>query len=165
MSYFDVNTSQTLGLWVATFKAVSVSAAQDAFSIVAPADRRVGIRLAKLGQYSDFGDAQAELLSALFVRGNTTAGSGGGAFTPLPLRSWFGAAGSTVRINDTTVATSGTEALLDADVINVAAGLLHRPEPDERIWLAPSERLCLRITAPADALTMNGTLLFEETSA
>lgn len=164
MPYFDVNTTQSLGLYTATFAAVAVTAAQDVFSILAPAGRRVGIRSIYLNQYSDFADAQAEILSVSLVRGNSVAGSGGSAFTPLKLRPWMGDAGSTVRINDTTVASGGTPEVLVADGWNVAAGWVHAPSDDERIWIEESTRLAVRITLPADSLTCNGTIMFEEVS-
>ena len=59
-----------------------------------------------------------------------------------------------------------------ADAFNVAAGWSLRDSmrlsdareanTQEGIWLAASGRLVVRITAPADSLTMNGTLVFEE---
>jgi hypothetical protein len=39
-------------------------------------------RLLRLGQYSDAGDASAEMLSVLVMRGHTTSGSGGSSATP-----------------------------------------------------------------------------------
>lgn len=65
----------------ATFSAVAVSAAQDLFEIVAPNTSRVAIRSISLGQYSDAGDAQAEMLSVPLIRGYTT--SGGTSVTPI----------------------------------------------------------------------------------
>jgi len=150
-------------LFVATFSAIAVSAAQDFFELVVAKGRRVYIQELLLGQYSEFGDAQAELLSVLFVRGYTTAGSGGAAVTPVPL---IGASGeraiSTVARNNTTVAQDGTANVLRADAMNVAAGYRYYPAPEDRIWLEPEQRLVIRGTAPADGVTMNGTLVFRE---
>ena len=150
-------------VFAATFAAVAVTAAQDAFEIVAPADSRVRIREVRLAQYSDFGDAQAEILSVRIMRGHGTAGSGGAAVTPGNLESWGRAAGATVAANNTTVATGGSPVTLVADGWNVAAGWWWYPADDsERISLEPGERLVVRITAPADSLTVNGTVVFEE---
>src|SRR3990167_9808586 len=52
-------------IFTATVNAVVVSAAQDVFEIVAPQGKRVKIREIVLGQYTDFGDAAAEILSVL----------------------------------------------------------------------------------------------------
>lgn len=163
-----------MGIYTATFSAIAVTAAQDAFEIVAPSDRRVLIHDIILAQYTDFGDAAAEILSVLVTRGFTTAGSGGGSITPVALKSWNGKpAGSTVLRNNTTVAQDGTGVNVVAGSFNIAAGWSlrdalsglsegHETRNRKLIGLKPSERLVCRITAPADSLTMNGTLVFEE---
>ncbi len=148
--------------YTATFSAASVSAAQDVFEIVAPSTDPLFIKFISLGQYSDFGDAQAEILSVLIIRGYTTSGSSGG--TPPTPQRLLGGTGSnaTVEINNTSVAANGSPITVWADSFNVAAGWVWPPAKDMVIGLAPSERLVVRITAPADALTMNGTISWEE---
>jgi hypothetical protein len=76
-------------------------------------------------------------------------------------------AGSVVEINNTTVANTGTPDELISDTMNIAAGWWWEAPRDrdgrvQGIQVKPSQRLVVRITAPADALTMNGTLVFEE---
>lgn len=159
-------------IFTATFKAHAFSAAEDVFEIVASASNRVEIREIIIGQYSDFGDAQAEILSVLIERGNTVAGSGGAAATPSNLEPWSRAAGTTVLVNNTTPASGGTPQTMRADTMNVAAGYwLNPPIPsyphqlsskNSRIKLDAGQRLVVRLSAPADALTLNGTLEFEE---
>ena len=149
-------------LYSASFAAIAVTAAQDAFEIVAPSDKPVWINEIRLGQYTDFGDAASEIVSVLVVRGYTVTGSGGAAVTPAALQQGAPAASSVVARNNTTVANTGTAIQLIADVMNVQAGFFYAPPVDQRIALAPGERLVVRITAPADSLTMNGTLIFEE---
>jgi hypothetical protein len=155
-----------MGIFTATFSAVAVTAAQDVFEIVAPAaPSRVAIREIRLGQYTDFGDAAAEILSITIISGFTTSGSvGGTAPTPANVKRWSGAAtaGSVVEINNTTLAQNGTGVVLVADAFNVQAGWWYYPPEDERIILDGGQRLVVRITAPADSVTMNGTLVFEE---
>lgn len=155
-----------MAIYVATFTAVAVTAAQDVFEIVAPSTGRVRIRELRLGQYSDAADAQAEMLSILALRGYTVSGSGGSSVTPANMQS-VGlstplVAASTVEANNTTVANTGTPLTLLADAFNVMGGFRYYPIPEERLEIAASERLVFRITAPADSLTMNGTLVFEE---
>lgn len=151
-------------VFAATFTAVAVSVAQDVFEIVAPSTSRVLIREIRLGQYSDAGDAAAELLSILILRGYTVSGSGGTSATPVNMQGHTGAksAGSTVEVNNTTVANTGSPVTLLADSFNVQAGFRYYPAPGDHIVLEKSQRLVVRITAPADALTMNGTLIFQE---
>lgn len=153
-----------MAIYFATFSAVAVSAAQDIFEITAPTGIPVAIREITFGQYSDFGDAQAELISIVLRRGHTTTGSGGSTLTPETRTGLAGAtaAQSVVKANNTTVATSGTAVNLIADTFNVAAGWTYRPLPEERIILQPGIRLVARITLPTDAITANGTLVFEE---
>ena len=153
-----------MAIYVATFAPVVLSAAQDVFEIVAPASSRLMIREIRLGQYSDPGDAQAEMLSVQIIRGYTTSGSGGASVTPVNLSPVSGAAAAvaTVERNNTTVAADGTGAVLLADTFNVMGGWRYYPVPEERIEVGVSQRLVVRITAPADALTMNGTLVYEE---
>ena len=45
---------------------------------------------------------------------------------------------------------------------NVAPGWRYVPVPDKRFVLETEQRLVVRITAPADEVTLNGTLVFEE---
>lgn len=151
-------------IYTATFAAVAVTAAQDLFEIVAPSNSGIAIRKVVVGQYTDFGDAAAEILSIQIIRGFTTSGSGGSTATPAPVKGHTGAATSTatVEINNTTVAQNGTGVVMIADSFNIAAGWVYEPPPDERITIAPSGRLVVRITAPADSITTNGTLIFEE---
>ena len=60
------------------------------------------------------------------------------------------------------MAQNGSAATLLAEVWNVQVPYLYRPDAEGRIIVAPGERLVVRIGAPADSLTVNGTLVFEE---
>lgn len=158
-----------MSVFVATFNAIAITAAQDAFELVAAANSRVVIREIFLGQYSDFGDAQAELLSVLLIRGHGTAGSGGAAATPINLSPYSGApaAVTSVAVNNTTVAVTGAGSpkTMRADVWNLQGargGWLYRPKAKDRIIIEKLQRFVVRITAPADSITANGTILFEE---
>jgi hypothetical protein len=150
-------------MYSVTVSAVAVTVAQDVFELNVASTKAVRIHGLIIAQYSDAADAQDELLSILIQSGYTTSGSGGSAPTPGKLGgAGLGAASSTVEANNTTVATSGTIVTHHADAFNVRAGYQYRPTPEERIELAPSSRLVARITAPADSLTLNATLIFEE---
>ena len=154
----------------AAFSAVAISVAQDLFEIVAPANSRVRLLEIDIGQFSDFGDAQAEILSISVHRGHTSSGSGGSTITPANFNPYGRAAGTTVEANNTTVATSsGT--LMWATAWHVQAGFLWSPLENaprgvpafrRHIIIKPSQRLVVRITAPNDAITTNGSILFEE---
>jgi hypothetical protein len=152
-----------LAIYFAPFSAIAVSAAQDLWEVVAPADSFVVIRQVRFGQYSDAGDAAAELLGVTMARGYTVSGSGGSTITPINRSSITGAlaSGSTVERNNTTQANT-TGGVVWAESWNVQASFLYLPDKDERLLIQPSERFVVSITAPADSITMNGTLVFEE---
>jgi hypothetical protein len=157
-----------MSVFTATFSAVSISAAQDVFELIAPSTSRLEILEAQLGQYSDSGDAQSELLGIQLIRGYTVAGSGGSAATPRNVKPWSRAAAATVNVNNTTVANTGTPHILESTSFNVQAGYVYRPtrkdilDSAELISVEASQIFVVRITAPADALTMNGTIKFRE---
>ena len=146
-----------------SFSAVAVTAAQDLFEITPADDKPVNILGLFIGQTSDAGDAADELLQVSIIRGFTTSGSGGSAPTPAPLDPIDTAAGFTAEVNNTTVANTGTSVTLHTDTFNVRAGY--------QIWFPPecyprasqaNTTIVVRITAPADSLTMSGTLYVQE---
>ncbi len=152
-------------IYAINFVAVGVTVAQDLFSIAVAANEPVHILGYKLSQTSEVADAQEEMLRIDIVRGNTTVGTGGGAFTALPLDGRMGAAAAGCRINDTTEATAGTEQIMDTDAWNVRIPLLYLPIPELRIREDndTNEFICVRLlTAPSDSITMNGVCWFEE---
>lgn len=145
------------------FSAVAVTAAQDIFEITPADDKPVNILGLFIGQSSDAADAQDEMLQVSIIRGFTTSGSGGSAATPSPLDNIDTAAGFTAEVNNTTVANTGTSVTLHTDTFNVRAGY--------QVWFPPecypratqaNTTLVVRITAPADSLTMSGTLYVQE---
>jgi hypothetical protein len=150
-------------LYSAQFNGVAVTAQQDLFELVAPSDAVVVIHQILLSQTTEVGDTQEEGLSILVKRGATTSGSGGTTPALVPLENGFTAAGSVVEANNTTKATAGTIVTLHADSWNVRSQLLILPTPELRLVLSPSQRLTVELaTTPADSITMNGTLYFEE---
>lgn len=150
-------------LYTVEFNAVAVTAAQDLFEITPADDKPCEVYGLFVSQYSDAGDAQDELLSLRVIRGFTTSGSGGSAPTPRPLDRSGAASGFTAETNNTTVATTGTTNNLHSDAFNVRAGCqLWLPEGSEWACSQADTTLVVRITAPVDSLTMNGTLYVRE---
>lgn len=147
-------------MYAAAFEEVGATAAQDLFEINAPADAVVIVHRCVISQSSDAGDSESEQLAILFHMGSTS-GSGGTTVTPTPLQLGNAAFGGTVEANNTSQSTEGT--FLHAEAFNVMAGFDWHPTPEERIVISPSDRLIIELqTTPADSLTMNGTVLFEE---
>lgn len=150
-------------MYSAIFSAVAVSAIQDLLEIVAPADAVVVIHACFISQSSEEKDAEDEQLYVTWTRAHTTSGSGGSSVTPQPLETGDAAFGGTVEANNTTQATGGTPLVLHSESFNIRAGWAYIPTPEARIVLSPSQRLVLELpAAPADAVTMDGTLIFEE---
>lgn len=154
-------------VYTAVFEEVAVTAAQDLFEVVAPADACLEIISARVGQSSDAADAQAEMAAISIVRGvgTVTSGSGGTTPTPTPLHQGGAASGATVEANNTTkmvVGTGSLEILLNDD-FNVQVGYLYQPVPEERPIVSPSDRITLElVNAPADSITMSGTITYRE---
>lgn len=147
-----------------SFSAVAVSAAQDLWELVPVTDKPIKIHEIRIGQSSDAGDAQDELLQVSIIRGYTVSGSGGTTgLTPANLDQNDATCGITIaKINDTTQANTGTAVTLLTDTFNVRSGWLYMPTPELRPRIAAATRVIVAVTAPADSLTMSGTITFEE---
>ena len=144
-------------VYAVPFSAVAVTAAQDLLEISPADDIPVELIGWHLGQSSDAGDAQEELLQLNIIRGHTSSGSGGSSVTPSPLNPGDGAASFTAEINNTTIASSGTPVTLFGTTWNVRAG--------GEIWLPEDVRprarqsntpLVVRMSAPNDSITTTG---------
>jgi hypothetical protein len=149
-------------IYTATFTAVAVSVAQDLFELVSPAAGIIDIHGYELFQTTDFGDAQAEGLSLVWIRGFTTTGSGGTTVTPGLQSGRDGTASATCKANNTTLATVGTTTTYVASGWNVQGGAEKFWPPEVRPRLRNSERGVLRMGTPTDPITLNGTIYFEE---
>lgn len=151
-------------IYTVIFSAVSVSAAQDLFELTPADDKPVEIVGIELGQSSDSGDAQDEQLQLSIIRGFTTSGSGGTTPTPQPVASSIdAAAGFTSEVNNTTLANTGTTGTLWTSCWNVRAGYINWfPEGLRPAASQANTTIVVRQTAPADAITMSGTLWVRE---
>ena len=144
-----------------SFFGISVSGISDLLEIEAPTSGMIEIRSVRLGQTTDAGDAQAELLSVSLTRYSTN-GTGGTAVTPRPHNLGHAALtgdGQTYFRNRT--AQGGTPIEVVQDVWNIQAPWLYVPVHDERIWIPPAGILSLELTkAPGSALDMTSTITF-----
>lgn len=153
-------------IYTVNFAAVSVSAAQDFFELT-PADDKpveiVGLFLAQTG-VADVGDAAEEMLRFSIIRGYTASGSGGSAPTGIPVKTPDSAAGFAAEVNNTTVANTGTAVVLHEDAFNVRAGYANWwPDGAEPFCSQASTTIVVRLnSAPADAITLSGTLYVRE---
>lgn len=151
--------------YTAQFNGVAVTAQQDFFELAAPSTAVVVIHQVVLSQTTEVGDAQEEQLSILLKRGvGSTTGSGGSTPTPVKLETGYPSAGSTTKANNTTKMTAGTITTIHSDAWNERnPQWLYLPTPELRPVLSPSERFTVELaTTPADSVTVNGTIYFEE---
>lgn len=150
-------------MYTAVFNNVAVTAIQDLFEIVAPADSVVALHDIHFSQNSDVGDAAEEILRIELTSGHTTSGSGGSAVTPVPVSLGDAAFGGTCEANNTTQAVSGTIVTKYVWNWNIRGPFDKIFTPETRPIISPSTRMCLELpAAPADSITMSGSITFEE---
>jgi hypothetical protein len=151
-------------IYVCSFALTAVTTAVDLFEIAPATNKPVELVGLFLGQNTDVGDTNDEVLVYNVVRGNTTTGTGGTqAATPVPLDPSDAAAGFTYDTLNTTQATAGTVVVLHADTFNIRAG--------EKVWWPEgcgprtinANFMCVRLmAAPSDSLTMTGSIFVRE---
>jgi hypothetical protein len=149
---------------VAWDAATAVTAQIDVFEVAPADDHPVIIHELKMWQTSDLGDAQEEIIGIQFLRGFTTSGSGGGTSTAATRMKGDAAASFAHECRNTTLATTTTADVVEADGWNVRVPYIWTPSPEDRPWCTQAEsRIVVRLmAAPADSLTMYATLKVEE---
>lgn len=154
-------------MYTAVFKDIAVTAVQDFFELAGPSDAVTVIHRVMLTQSTETGDAQEEMLRLTTNRGAgaVTSGSGGGTVTPQPVGDGDPAYGGTVERNNTTVMAAGSGSLeeLEAFAWNIRMPFDLIWLPEFRPVISPGNRWTLELeSAPADSVTVSGTLWFEE---
>jgi hypothetical protein len=138
--------------------------AADLFEITPADDKPIRIVSVNLHQTSDVGDAQEEIISLVWVRGNATSGSGGSAATPRPNNPNDTAAGATAEVGNTTAASTGSPVNSPRHGWNIRAPLERPYTPEEAPECSQGNTMIvLRMAAaPVDSLTIGGCVTFEE---
>lgn len=151
-------------IYTVSFEGIGVTAAVDFFEVAPADDKPVELIGLFLSQSSDVGDAAEEILRFAAIRGHTASGSGGTATTPRPVDRSAGTVGFAAETNNTTIASGGTTHTLHADTFNVRTGYqLWLPEGSEWGASQADTTIVVRLmAAPADSLTMSGTLYVRE---
>lgn len=151
-------------IYAASFTAVAATAAQDLFEIAPADDKPVYLHAVYLMQTTDLGDAAEEVLRVSVLRGHATSGSGGSTATPRPMMPSDTAFGGVAEVNNTTIASAGTAVELHVDGWNIRV-------PYQLVWTPETRPFCTQaqglivvrlMAAPADSVTISGTLLLEE---
>lgn len=151
-------------MYTLVFRGIAATAVQDIFEVTPADDKPVRIAGLFLSQDTDAGDAEEEVLDLRIRRGNTTSGSGGAAVTPEAINPSDAAAGATAERNNTTQASAGTVDELHADAWNVRVPYqMWWPEDTRPMATQGNTTMCVSLeTAPADSITISGTLYIEE---
>ena len=149
--------------YTVVFNAVAVTAQQDFFEIVAASGKPCRVLGLMLSQSTEVGDSAEEGLNITIKSGQTTSGSGGSSYTPVPLNTTDAAAGFTAEINNTTKASTGTIVTHVADNWNVRLPYVLIFTPEMQVEVIGGRRLTVELgTTPADSITISGTLFVEE---
>lgn len=146
-----------------SFADVSVSATQDLINLTCTAS--MGIRILRIeGGQRSLSSWEAKPILVKNFPATVTAGSGGAAATPRPLRTTDAAATFTARVNDTTPMTSsGTATTLLTREFEFLNGFLWVPTPKEELVATISQGLNINMpTAPSGATSMSWTVIVEE---
>lgn len=139
----------------------SPAAAFDFFECVPATAKPIRLRRIRIAQSSE-PTSEEEMLAITILRGHTSSGSGGSTPTGRPLNSTDAALGFTPETMNTTQATGGTPVTLFEDVWNTRVGFDIPFAPEEAPEAVNGERIVVASSAPADAVTIRGTLWVEE---
>lgn len=151
------------GVYTVQFNGVAVTAAQDLFELVAASGKPIVILGFSLSQTTELGDAAEEALSILLKSGQSTSGSGGSSPTPVANDSTMAAASFAAEANNTTKASSGTIVTHGSWAWNIRQPLDVLFTQEQQLVMAASRRCTLELVgAPADSVTMNGTIWVQE---
>lgn len=148
-------------IYSASFSAVALTAATDLFELTFATDRPGEIMGWTIFQTTDLGDSAEEVLDLSLQRG-VTAGTGGSSVTPVD----YGGRGEST--SDATVNRTVTTAHTGGTVMFRKGWNIRIPE---EFWLPPelyayadagTDPVTLTMTAPADSITVSGTIFWRE---
>lgn len=147
--------------YTATQDAQAVSTAVDLFHLTVAAEKPIVLHWLELSQHTDLGDAAEEVLRIGIYRG-VTGGGGGTALTEVGINDLAPTAGTAV-VGQGTASTGGT--LVWEIGWNVRqAGPIWVPTPELRPRISnTNDPVAFRfMAAPADSITLNATVCWEE---
>lgn len=149
--------------WVSSATAASPTAIFDAIELNSVSGV-IRVHRACMWQTTDLGDAAEEVLRTEWVRGNATSGSGGQTAVIVPLNPFDASATGlfTSEMLNTTAASTGTPVAMAVQGWNIRIPLDVLYPPEQTIVARTTERLCFRVSAPADAITVNASFLVEQ---
>jgi hypothetical protein len=158
--------AQQRGIYTVSFAASSFTNANgdyDFFELTPADDRPIEIVAVFIGNKSEIGDAQDEMVEWSIVTDNATTGNGTST-TPRPLDPRDGSAGFTAEVVGSTTASTGTEILVHSDTFNIRAGLQCVFPPEMRPKADQADTMiCIRMEQGlADDASIAGTVYVRE---
>lgn len=150
--------------YTATFKNVTVTAAQDLVTLLGGAGKMNRCYRAWLFfNTNTLPTAQGLRLNIKAFTATLTAGTGGTAPTPRPLDPSDTASTTTARVNDTTPATTSGAFTDRYPLGGHLYGGWNWHMPDSGIWFGPTQGVIFELlAAPAASLELSGGLEYEE---
>ncbi len=140
------------------------TAAGTLWQIIPGTEKPVLIHAIFLSQNTEAGDAAEEMINVEITRDNSVDASGGGsAPAAVPLDGNDAADGATI-IEGPTTDASGTPVILHTESLNVRVGWAYIPTPEmrPRADLGDQNIVLQLISTPADSITFDCTVYFEE---
>ena len=135
----------------------------DLLELVAPTAAKWIVLGFDIGQTSDAGDANEEILLLSLKSGQTTSGSGGSASTPVPTDCVSApGSGAAAEQANTTKASAGTILTHATYPWNVRVPTSVVLTQEQQIILPAARRMTLEIAAAADSLTISGQVWGQE---
>jgi len=152
-------------VYTASFPLTAVTAQMDFFEGLCPTDSVLCLHEVHIGQETEAGDTEAELLGYKIVKGLGAVTSGSGGITAASGKKMTGypASGATVEAVNTTkmVVGSGTLEIWTEDTFHVAAGLHYVPTPEDRPKVSPGDRITVELAkTPADSISFRGYMKY-----
>ena len=149
--------------WISSATAASPTAIFDAIELNSVSGV-IRVHRACIWQTTDVGDLAEEVLRTEWSRGNATSGSGGQTAVITPCNPFDASTTGlfTAEMLNTTPASTGTPVSMAVMGWNIRIPFDTLYPPEQLIYARTTERLCFRVSAPADAITCNASFLVEQ---
>ena len=144
-------------MYTVQFSDANVTTAQDLFqieSLITP----VTLHAVYISQTSDVGDSSAENLLVRILRVTDAVTDD---LATVKLDQGDATQTADVAVNETSLLTTGLE-VVHAEAWNIALPFIWLPPPEMRVIGTVGDVIIVNVAAPSDALTMSGTVYFEE---
>lgn len=143
-------------IYVVRLDSTNITAPKTLIQVTAPAS--MGLRLLRAWQGNDSSETSQQELAQIIRK--TSGVTGGTSFTPKPLQAGDPAATFTCSVAPTGEGTDGD--VLISEPFNILNGWLYVPVPEERITVAPSGILALKLASVATAFVVTAGMIIEE---